>query len=303
MSNELEPAESIDTPTTVTIPEPESHDDGGEQDASPANDNATAEQRATRKERRADRYREARESAQNAERMLAQERTERQRLSEQIAELRGAQQAMQRQTTQAQPDPYEKQIVDYDAKAQRHLAAAANAKDQATSQAEMAEFYKAMRGSAAVEARRERDADMQRFVASQPDAEQAGMKVALSADYPWLQNNARARDLADSYIGQLMSRDGKAYNLSTIREACALAARDLGLGGAGERPSDARRAAYSGMTARTGAGGDDGRTHLQMSSDDNGKMKKMAQQLYPSDEPEVAYKKWLKNVGAGLASK
>lgn len=302
MSNELEPAETIDTPTTVTIPEPESNDDGGDQDAAPANDNATADQRATRKERRADRYREARDAASNAERMLAQERTERQRLAEQVAELRGAQQAMQRQTQQSQPDPYEKTISDLETKAQRHLSAAANAKDAQTAQQEINEYHRALRAAGTAEARREREADMQRYRASQPDPEQAGMKVALSADYPWLQNNTRARDLADSYIGQLMSRDGKAYNLTTIREACALAARDLGLGGAAER-SATSRSAYNGMSARTGAGGDDGRTHLQMSSDDNGKMKKMAAQLYPSDEPEVAYKKWLKNVGSGLASK
>lgn len=303
MDTETESTEVVETPTTVTLPDaaPPANDNTDD-DAAPSNDNATPEQRASRRERRADRFREARERADGAERRLAAAETERQAMAQQIAELRGRQEAMWRQQTQTQGDPYEKQINDLEAKAKRHLATAASSKDQAVADAELSEYHKTLRAASALDARRETAAAMERFRGSMPDPATSGMRVSLESEFPWLPSNEAARNAADAYIALLMNRDKRPNNIATYREACAMAARDFSLGG-NEKASAASRAAYNGISARTGAGGDDGRTHLQMSSDDNGKMKIMAKQLYPHLEPEDAYKKWLKDVGPGLAKK
>lgn len=304
METETEPVEPVEPVTTVDLPEPPAPADGDDTDVDkPANDNATPEQRASRKERRADRYREQRDRADAADRRASLAEAERSRMAEQIAELRGRTEQIQRQQTQAQGDPYEKAVTDLETKAQRHLAAAANSKDAATAQQEMNEYHRANRQAAVLEARRGFQEDLRRYSQSQPDPAQAGMKVALESEYPWLGGNEQARNAADAYIALLISRDKRPNNLATYREACALAAKDFGLGGTAERASDARRAAYNGVPARNGAGGDDGKTSLQMSTDDHGKMKIMARQLYPSLEPEDAYRKWLKEVGPALARK
>lgn len=304
---EPETVETDETPVTVTLPEPEStstEPDGN--DNEPANDNATPEQRITRREKREQRnasYKEQQSRAQEYERRFAEADASRQRLETQLAEMRGRTEQMQRQATQAQGDPVERQITELSAKARRHLAAAANAKDPETANTEMDEYHKAQRRAAVIEARQEMRGDMQQMQRSMPNPEQAGMKMALVSDYPWLESNESARNAADAYIALLLSRDKRPNNLATFREACALAARDFGLGGAVERPSAARRSAYNGVTARNGAGGDDGRLQLQMSTDDNGKLKTMARQMYPQLEPDEAYKRWLRDVAPKLSKK
>lgn len=307
MDTDEETNEVLEAPTTVTLPEAEPANDNADGDgAEPSNDNGFPEDRTTRREKRAQRtasYKEQQTRAADAERRFAAADAERQRLSEAIAELRGRTEAMQRAQYQTQPDPHEAQVSALEAKAQRHLAAAANAKDPATATAEMTEYNKALRSASVMEARRELQGDMQRMARSMPDPAQAGMKVALEADYPWLAGNEAARNAADAYIALLISRDKRPSNLATFREACALAAKDFGLGGAVERPSEARRAAYNGISARNGAGGDDGRTQLQMSGKDAEALRKMAAFRYPALDAEDAYKKWLREHGPALARK
>lgn len=307
MDTDNEPVEVIESPTTVTLPDPEPANDDDTNDVAPANDNASPEERQTaRREKRAGRtlaYKEQQTRAADAERRLAAADAERQRMAEQIAELRGRTEAIQQQQRVAQPDPHEKQVADLEAKSRRHLATAAAAKDQATADAELNEYHRTQRQAAVLEARRDMQQEMQRFSRNQPDPTQAGMKVALDSEFPWLGANVSARNAADAYIALLISRDKKPNNLATYREACAMAARDFGLGGTAERPSEGRRAAYNGIPSRTGAGGEGGATQLRMSTDDNGKMKIMARQLYPHLDQEDAYKKWLKDVAPGLVPK
>lgn len=311
MSLDTETTEAIETPTTITVPETEPVADNDADISTDtrgaANDNSTTEQRASRKERREERartHREALQAATDANARLAEYQQRERRMSEQIAELRGRTEQIQRQQAAAAGDPFDKAVSDLEDRAARHLRAAASATTAETQAAEMREYHKANRQAAVIEARREMQGDFQRFGQSLPDPEQAGMKVTLAAEFPWLTSSDQARTAADGYVGVLVAKGRPANSLATFREACALAAKDFNLGGTPtERPTEARRAAYAGISGREGDGGDDGRLRLQMSGDDAEKLKKLAAQMYPALDREDAYKKWLQNVGPKLRSK
>lgn len=297
------------TPVTVTLEEPAANDNGEtnateteteSQGAAAPGDAA----RPTRKERRANDLRTERQAREAAEQRLQTVIEEARSTREALAELRGRQHQMFLQQAQQAGDPVERQVTELEAKAERHLAHAATAaqnRDEATRQSEMREYHKANRDAAVLEARRHMEAEFRRFGQSQPDPEMAGMKVNLASEFPWLSSNDSARRAADGYIGVLMAK-GRPNNLATFREACSMAARDFSLGGAPERPSDARRAAYGGVPSREG-GGDDGRTTLRMEGNVSESIGKMATQLFPNLEPEEARKRWLREIGPGLARK
>lgn len=315
MNTDSETNDSLDAPTTIAIPEPEpTGDTGGDADLStdtrgaPASDSgATPEQRATRRERREERartHKEALQAAATADARLAEFQVRERRMQEQIAELRGRTEQMQRQQAAAAGDPYDKAVADLEERAARHLRAAASATTVETQAAEMREYNKANRQAAVIEARRELQGDFQRFGQSLPDPEMAGMKVTLAAEFPWLTTNEQARTAADGYVGVLVAKGRPANSLATFREASALAAKDFNLGGMStERPSEARRAAYAGISGREGDGGDGGGVRLQMSSEDGTKLRTLAAQMYPNLDREDAYKKWVREVGPKVARK
>lgn len=311
MNTDSETSESLEEPTNIDIPASEPAPDADLSEdtrGAAANDSAASpEQRATRKERREERartHREALQAASEATARLAASELRERRMQEQIAELRGRTDQMQRQQAAAAGDPYDKAVADLEDRAARHLRAAASATTAETQAAEMREYHKANRHAAVIEARREMQGEFQRFGQSLPDPEMAGMKVTLAAEFPWLTSNDQARTAADGYVGVLVAKGRPANSLATFREAAALAAKDFNLGGmATERPSEARRAAYSGISGREGDGGSDGNLRLQMSGDDAVKLRTLAAQMYPSLDREDAYKKWLREVGPKVARK
>lgn len=303
--SEPEELQSTAEPETITVPDvaPSNDNSSDEVSDSTSPSSATPNEVSARTERRNNRAREhnaARAEAAEARRALEVERGERQRLSEQMAEMRGQQQAMLYQQRQAQGDPYENHIASLEEAAERHLNAAATATTAEQAKASMKEYHKALRQAATAEARRDMAGEIQKYDRSRPDPETAGMKVTLSSEFPWLPSNENARRAADGYIGVLVAK-GRPNNIATYREACAMAARDFRLGGTPERASESRRAAYSGVSGRNGAGAEG--THLQFASGDGDKLRKMAAMRYPELDADAAYKKWQTNVGPRLARK
>lgn len=300
-----EPVEAVESPVNITIPEPE-----------PANDNAgdeggaaepTGPQRQTRQERKEMRFRhltEARTRADDAERRLASEAEERRKMSVELAELRGRQQAYEQTRRQEAGDPVQKRIADAHAQAYKKLQAAANSQDPARSEEAMREYHETLTSAAEVAAERRMQAQLDRFRQSMPDPNQQRTWGVLTTEFDWLESNPAARAMADGYIGYLMQAKGRPGGIQTYREACAMAAKEFGLGGTVERPSESRRSAYNGVPARASAqSSDEGRNQLQVSGEDATKMRRMAAKLYPEMDQEAAYKKWLGTVGPKLMRK
>jgi hypothetical protein len=304
MTNEdqTQDSEPVESPVNITIPEPEE----------PANDNGTSdipqaasgEPRPTRAQQKEMRFRhltEARTRADQAERRLAAEGEERRKLALEVAELRGRQQAeYARRQYEEQGDPTEKRISEAHDAAWKKLQAAATSQDAERSAEAMREYHQALTQASEIAAERKIAAEMNKFRQSMPDPQTQRMKDALESEFEWLGSNAAARTLADGYVGYLTAQKGRPWNLQTYREACAMAAKEFGLGGGAGRPSDARRAAYSGVPGRSSGAGGGGGDQLQVTSDDAGRLKKMATKLYPEMEPDAAYKKWLGTVGQRL---
>lgn len=293
--------EPIEGGTTITLPDPEPPaNDNGQDDPAPGNAVEAQEARQSRKERREGRLREEQRRAESAEGRLREAVEAQQRMQEQLAELRGRTEAIQRHQAQQEGDPYERRMADLEARSRRHLNAASQAKDAATADAELNEYHRSQREASVLAARREMAAEFERFGRSLPDPETAGMKVTLSSEFPWLATNKQARDAADGYIGVLRAK-GRPNNLATFREACAMSAKDFSLGGAPERQSEGRRAAYNGVSSREG-GSDEG-TMLRVPPGDEDKLRKMATAARPDLEPEAAWKHWLGTTGRKLARK
>lgn len=290
--------EPNETPTTITLPDSEPANDNSSDDGSPAatgESTVTQEQRASRKERQANKYREAQERERTANARLAERDAEVRRMSDQIAELRGRTAEIQRSQQQTAENPHDKMVSQLEEIAERHLEAAAAATKPEIAKAEMREYHKALRQAAIVEARRDMQGEFERFGRSQPDPEAAAARMALGEQFPWIRENDQARAMTDGYINVLVAK-GRPRTLATFREACTMVAKDLGLGGAEtERPTETRRAAYTGVSNREG-GGDDGRTQLQVPADDVPKLKQMARHMFPQLGETEAWTKWLKDV-------
>ena len=257
----------------------------------------TAEAAApSRKERRENKLREAREAAAASDdlrRQLAEERAERQRDREQLAELRGRFEATQKQE---QPDPHEARLQELRDKAQRHLSASATSQDQATATKELKAYHDTLEDIADVRAERKFAQKGQEWQRQQPDVSVQAQKVALEQEYPWLSSNKEARGTADGYYNILVYGPKKRpQNLATLKEACALAAKEHGLGGT-PTASDASKGRYGIPTGQTG-GSQNGSPRSLSVETMTSEQKTLAELQYQSLAPEAAHKKWLATSG------
>lgn len=297
--------EPLEGATTLNIPEPEASNDNGADDEPGARAGETPaqteERRLTRKERKDNRFNDARKAAADAEKRLASYEEERRTHARELAEMRGQLTAFQQQrqldARQQRQDPATDKVKEAQARAMAKLQAAAASTNPAASAAAMEEYHSAMTEAAELAAERRMQVQLDQFRRSMPDPQSQGMATTLASEFDWLPSNVPARQLADGYVAMLVSK-GRQPGLGTYREACAMAARDFGLGGAGERPSDARRAAFAGVRGQTS--GDDAPTKLSIPNADMGPLKKMAIARYPELEPDAAMGKWLKVHGNRL---
>ncbi len=303
--DEVEVAETVESPTTITIPdaEPANDNDGGTTEATAATDGPPTP-RHTRGERKANkdnRFREALDRAEEATRRAQAESEARIRLEARLAETERRQQAWEQRQRQSEPDPTKKKIADAHETAWKKLQAAAASQDPQRSAEAMKEYHEALTAAAEVAADQRMEAQLRRFQQSLPDPQVQRTWSTLTSEFEWLESNHAARTMADGYIGYLVGK-GRPNNMATYREACAMAAKQFELGGgATERPSQARRAAYGGVSGRASADDGNDRTQIQVSGDDARRMRAMAKSTYPELDADEAFKKWTQRVGPKLA--
>lgn len=299
----LENEEPLEAPTTITIPDadpPPSNDN--DEPAAPDGPPTRRHTHADRKANKDARFQEAIKAAEEARVQARAETEARQRLEAQVNEMRARQVAFEHQQ-RASADPGKQKINEAHANAWKKLQHAAAA-DPARSEEAMREYHEALTTAAEVAADRRMEAQLERFRQSQPDPQVMRQRNSLASEFEWLETNAAARAMADGYVGYLTAQKGRPWTLATYREACAMAAKEFGLGGAVDKPSAASRAAYGGVPGTTGAGADDdGKMQIQASGEDAGKMRKLAKARYPELEPDDAWRKWLKNEGSRLGRK
>lgn len=297
--------EPVEAPATIDIPEPAEPANDNNQDSQPqaASPNGPPTQRQTRGERKEERYRLV-QRMEEADRRAATAEAARKHLEARLAEVDARQRMMEQRAQAGAEDPHQKKIQEAHENAWKKLRAAAASPDPATSESSMREYHEALTAASEAAAERRMEAQLQRFRQSQPDPAQSRAWGVLTGEFEWLEQNHAARAMADGYIGYLVNK-GRPNTMATYREACALAAKQFGLGGAAtERPSDARRAAYGGVPGRAGAAdADDGTTQIQVPREDVAKLERMAHLRYPELEKGDAYKKWLGREGKAMATK
>lgn len=291
LENEGQPAdvEPKETAATVEIPQLD-------EPAEP-NDQEPGEPRQTRRERRAARVdvESARREADEYKRSLETERQERERLAREVAEMRGYLQHQQSQ----QADPFDGQIQKLREKAEKHLEAAASAANQEASRRELRAYQETQEEIGELKAERRAQGLVQKQLQEQPNAEEQAIKVSIASEFPWVIHNAKARQTADGYRWAMLGQ-GKPDTLATFRAACAMAAKDHGLGGNGTATTDKQRAAYSGVHGGE-AGGSNGSESRRLEWSEDYAV--MAQAAYPHLDPAKAKAEWLKNAGPKILAR
>lgn len=251
----------------------------------------TSEDRPSRKERRANKLAEANRAASEASelrRELAEERAARQRHAEELAEMRGQLNARQQQD---KPDPFDGKLKELREKRNRHLAASATAASKEHAERELDAYHEALEEIDELRGERRQSKNGQERQ-QQPDYTQVAQKMALESEFPWLASNKAARTMADGYVNVLVGK-GRPMGMATYKEACALAAKDLGLGGTGGQSNGKGR--FSVPSGRTGASGEAGSSSFS-ANDMTRQQEALAEQLYNHLPKEQAHAKWARDV-------
>lgn len=258
----------------------------------------------SRKERRANAFQEAKENARLAREEAAREREERERLGREVAELRGRWEQAQQQQQRDAKDPYADKIQALEDEAQMHLERVANSKDPAVQKAELRAYNAKMREAAKLDMRRDLENEARknpRQQQSQMNPRDAAMLTALEAEYPAI-GDKKFRNVADGYVALLMAR-GRPDSLATLREACALAAQELKVGGVDSgKPSNVRRGAYSGFSSGEGAGGggETSRDDVPIGRTEEALAIALANRRGKGETKEQAIAAWKKSVAPGV---
>jgi hypothetical protein len=253
----------------------------------------------TRKERKAATWQELKAKASRADALEAQiaaDRAERQRLAEQVAELRGRTNAIQE--SQRPQNTVTDRVKALREEANQHLRVINESKDPATQARALEAYYDAqdkindVRDDARWQQRR------QEIGQSMPDVAVAASRSALENDHPWLATNEAARSAAIGYE-QILLAKGKPASITTTREALAMAARDFGIGGQ-SAPTDASRRKFALPSGGDGEGAGGGTQRTVPMTDG---LKKLAEARYPHLEASAAHSKWATDVGQKLAKR
>lgn len=305
-------AEDQGNSESVELPEPDADEGGGEssQGGESRSDASGGGERQTRKERRQGELHASQEAARIAREEAAQERRERERLSNEVAELRGRWEQSQQQQQRDVKDKYADKIAALEDEAQLILEKVSNTKDPEQQKALMKKWNEKNREAIRLDIQRENEKNERENTQQQ---QQQGMSprdvamwTALEADYPMIANKDRAgqrlRATADLYINKLIS-EGKPDNLATLRAACALAAKELKIGGHDASPSNGSRGAYGGHANGDGGGGrgDNGRPTVEWGPQQRAMAMAMANRLGKGYDEAEAKAEWMKRVAPGVA--
>lgn len=273
-------------------------DEGGDRQAA----RSDAGDRPSRKERRANRMREATEAREAAVREAADLRERVARAEAAAADVTRRLEERERSTQNNDRTAQAKErITKLRQQAKSQLALSAQSKDPAQADKYWDEFQ---RLNDEADDLRDELRDAERWekrkgeLAGQiPDQGLMEEKQYIQAKYPWVTTNVEGRSLADGRFAALVA-SGRPPTRQTMEEALTYAARTLRLGGS-SAPSEASRQRYVGTSGRDGEM-DSGGSGGTMSADDvrnDLALKRMALSLYNTLDPEQAYAKFAKEVG------
>jgi hypothetical protein len=298
---------------SVELPEPDA-DEGGSASSGGSSEpeQASGGQPQNRKERRQSEFQAAQETARQAREEAATERRERERLAQEFAEFRGKYQATEemRQRREA-PDLYAAKIAELEDEAQMILEKVAGTRDVAEQKALMKKWNEKQREAVKLDWQRDQEKNERenprQQQAPQMDARATAIWVAIEADYPAIADQGNAgkqfRSVADRYLDSLVA-GGKPENLATFRAACAMAAKELKIGGH-QASSNGQRGAYGGYPNGDGAGGrgGDGRPTLEVGPQQRALALALANRSGSGMSQEEATADWLKKVGPRVAKR
>lgn len=198
-----------------------------------------------------------------------------------------------KQTTQ-KPDP-----TDDKPKAHRARLDRALSNIQANPDAGTTEFYDALEEMISYRADEKARERAEEVVKSLPK-QAAAHEQALLAEYPWL-TDPQINRIAEGNLAFLARKENRDLGdhqvmVATMREAAALTAQQLGLGGSKETPDrDKQAQRLSGMRGNdSGAGNPNGLPPM------NESLQRMAEATFPQDEPSAAHAKWWKTIGSKI---
>lgn len=258
--------------------------------------------RPSRAEKKKNRFREAWETAAQAEARAkaAEERSS--RIEQELARFRAEAEQFAQEHGQRDPidDPFEAELKSLSLKEKqlgKEWAAV-----QGNASEELAEQY-AERHQQIKDARQRVlfRQEHQKMGASAPPAQDpkvAATRAIMEDEFPDVFKNQKAMFWADAYHRQQLAK-GRAADMSLLRESMDAATKEFKLGGRASRgrpPTDEERARYHGAPAGSagGGGGGEGKT-LRMTP----QFQEMARSMYPelaAKDPNLAYQKWAKEV-------
>lgn len=256
------------------------------------------EPRKSRAERRAERASgydaEAREA--RAQAAAASERS--QRLEVELAELRGRVTAGET----SRPDPHQQELTRLEKEIENTVARMGQGDATAVPQ-----WHDLRRQESRLVARIEAESiskeTEKRMTDSMPKPIDPRAS-ALLAEFPFLQDDPEAKDVANGHVARLVRtqhRDMKnpSVRFSTLREAAALAAQELGLGETQRAaPSAISRARASGTSSGdSGAGSGAVRVSLTKAQE------RLAELSFRDKSPEEAHIAWWQKIGKKIANK
>lgn len=292
METETNDVENTEPTTTVEVPE---------QDAAPEQEDQTPVDRPSRKERREAKKFDFQAELRTRDERLEQERNERQRLSNELAEIRGR--LSERESATGTKDKYADEIAKLEEAADRDLKTAAAAMERNPAEAErlVKEHNKKQRQIARLEFKQEQDSEKAEEAKRNPPLSQQeredGQKVIQ--EFQWIMTNSHARAIMDDLISR-MTGQGAPKNYATFKAAAAYVANALNLGGH-QAPTNEQKQRYNGVGAGEGSGGNGmGSRKVEMGKHEIALARALANREGKGATDEEARENWAKRVGSRI---
>lgn len=230
-------------------------------------------------------------------RELESARSERQRMAEQLAELRG------RIEARSAPAPAAKDAVSDQLKENRRAIENALERMGKGDTNAIEEWHAAREREQRLISRSEAQAIADEAAKNAPKPLDPVL-AAVAAKYDWIQTDPEARQVAEGYVARLVRQEKRdlsnpAVRKQTLMQAAAEAARDLGLGGEADEPGEAQRERYRGIAGQSSGAGRSGKTVVSL----NGEQKAQAEALFRHLEPEAAHREWWAKIGTRITNK
>ena len=250
-----------------------------------------AEPKPSRKERRAERS-EGYDAAIRDARREAQEARERaQRLEVEMAEFRG------KMSANPQANPKEKELEDVEEQLDNVIARLGQGDSSAIKERRTLERKKTL--LVAELAGYVPGKDIEERIAKTIPQPMNPQAAALHAEFPQLQTHPHMKDVANGHVARLVALENRDMKdptvmFATLREAAALAARDLKLGGDKRQAPSERDIGRIVGTSSGDSGAGNGVTTVHL----NEHQMALAEQMFRDKTPAEAHVHWWKLIGS-----